>query len=57
MQCRLRLNVEPPGREAARAIDVQLQSVAGDVADRLERKRTEHACDVERGNSLFISLQ
>jgi hypothetical protein len=33
MQCRLRLNVEPPGREAARAIDVQLKAVAGDVAD------------------------
>src|ERR1044072_8318110 len=43
MQSRVDLQIEPPCREAARAINVQLQSVAGDVADRLERKRAEHA--------------
>jgi hypothetical protein len=35
MQRRVNLEVEPPRRKAARAIDVQLESVAGDVADGL----------------------
>jgi len=42
MQSRVDLQIEPPRREAARAIDVQLQAVAGDVAYCLEWKRAEH---------------
>jgi hypothetical protein len=45
MQCRLRLDVEPPCREAARAIDVQLKTVPGDVAYRLEWQCAEHSGD------------
>lgn len=48
MQSRVHLKVEPPRREAARAIDVQLQAVAGDVAYRLERKLAEHAPELVR---------
>jgi hypothetical protein len=56
MQCRVHIQIEPPCREAARAIDVQLQSVAGDVADGLERKCAEHASDLGRGYSGIIGL-
>jgi hypothetical protein len=42
MQGRVHLQIEPPRREAARAIDVQLHAVAGDVADGLERELAEH---------------
>jgi hypothetical protein len=31
--------------------------MSADVTNGLEWKFAEHACDVERGNSLFISLQ
>jgi hypothetical protein len=43
MQSRVHLQVEPPRREAARAVDVQLEAVADDVTDGLERKLAKHA--------------
>ena len=47
MQSRVDLQKEPPCRKAARAIDVQRQAVAGDVAYRLERK-VPHATQLVR---------
>jgi hypothetical protein len=36
MQSRVHLQIEPPHREAAGAVDVQLKAMVGDVADGLE---------------------
>jgi hypothetical protein len=57
MQSRVHLQIEPTRREAARAVDVQLQAVAGDVAYRLEWKRAQHGLDLGRGHSRIIGLQ
>jgi hypothetical protein len=45
MQSRVHLQIKPPRCEAARAIDVQLQAVAGDVANGLEWKLAEHGAN------------
>ena len=45
MQSRIHFKIEPSRGEAARAIDVQLQAVVGDVANRLEWKRTKHGAN------------
>jgi len=47
----------PPSAVAARAVNVQLKAMPADVANGLEWKFAEHACDVERGNSRIIGLQ
>jgi len=44
----------PPCAVAARAVHVQLKAMPADVANGLERKFAEHACDVERGNSRIM---
>ena len=46
----------PPSAVAARAVNVQLKAMPADVANGLEWKFAEHACDVERGNSRIIGL-
>ena len=51
MQSRVRLQIKPPRREAARATHVQLQAVACDVADGLERKRAEHGAKLNAAAS------
>ena len=56
MQSRVHLQIEPPCREAARAIDVQLQAVEGNVAYRLERKFPEHAPELVRATRRIIGL-
>ena len=48
--------VAKPCREAARAIDVQLQAVEGNVAYRLERKFPEHAPELVRAPPRIIGL-
>ena len=53
----LRLDVDPPGGEAARAVDVQLEAVAGDVADRLEWEALQHARELGSMGPQFIGLQ
>jgi hypothetical protein len=44
------------GCVAARAVDVQLKSVAADVADCLEGKLAKHASDLGRGRSRITDL-
>jgi len=54
---RVHFQIEPPRREAARAVDVQLKAVVGDVADGLEGQRAKHGLDLGRGLSRIIGLQ
>ena len=56
MQSRVYFQIEPPRREAARAVDVQLKSVAGDVTYGLEGQRAKHRLDLGRGHSGIIGL-
>jgi hypothetical protein len=56
MQIGVHFQVEPPCREAARAIDVQLQAVTGDIPDCLEWKLAKHALDLGRGHSQIMGL-
>ena len=56
MQNRVYLQIEPPRREAARAVDVQFKAMAGYVTDSLERQRAKHGFDLGRGHSRIIGL-
>jgi hypothetical protein len=56
MESRVHLQIEPPGRKAPRAVNVQLKAVAGDIADGQEWERAKHALDLGRGHSRIIGL-
>lgn len=45
MQSRVQIQVKPSRGEAARAVDVQLKAVAGDVPDSLKWERAKHCAN------------